>query len=724
MLWAVFILYRYLQQYPLSFAVFESVLPSQTFFPAISVLLNELWNLFLWCGILAGAFAAGFYLLGLLKLNWHSVLERFVFSVSVGYAVLSLLILALAAVHFLYPAVMIGLWLAGVGAFAWLIRSTENRVILVQIKREGFSFIFKENFVMFRVFVWIFLAVGLMMAFVPELFYDALVYHLGVPNLYLQEHGLVRIPGATSKFPLLWQTLYAFGLSLTDEMIPKLMHWSSGLLILLGCGSLAKRFALGQAGIFAGLVFLSVPMVQMNLWTAGIDVGSCLYAFLAVYALIVWIDQKKVLNRPPEETRSWIILTALMSGFCFGSKYQGGMIAAALFLIWIVFQLMMEPKNIKAFIIDALWFGIVLTLTICPWLAKNFWDTGNPLFPFLSPVFDKLKLQTYHMDPEQWVAFIGENRRYLVDSWKDYWQLPWIWTFKADQQSSLSYPGSFFLAFLPLTFLAFKNFKERWIQLLAAFLGLFFIFSFNSTHLTRYHLQGYPALCFFYGMGFSILWAKKDAFSKLSKVLFSVIFFLIMLENLQTGIFIMQNSYRPWDLLAGQESRESYRMYTHSGLNPYPSNVMFRWMEKNLPRNTRTLFIGESKPFDLQRPYLYTDVHGQNPLITWSTQTSSPDDLYKKFQERGITHLLVNFVEAYRTYGYKMIKWEPESYRNFELFWNSHVRQAHQEVIPERLFRSQPEGIMLYEVLPEDAAKAKGAPPVNPLAVLKEMHKS
>ena len=199
---------------------------------------------------------------------------------------------------------------------------------------------------------------------------------------------------------------------------------------------------------------------------------------------------------------------------------------------------------------------------------------------------------------------------------------------------------------------------------------------------------------------------------------------LVSIGNLQAALFIIQNSYFPWDVLSGKETRETYRMYTHPGLNPYPSNVMYRWMEKNISPKTRTLMIGESKTFDLKLPYLYTDVHGQNLLIRWSEESNSPEELLKKFQDAGVTHVLINFQEARRTYGYKMLKWNEKSLNNFDAFWNLYSREIHRVMIPERFFRSE-SPVLLYEISSQkiDRSKDKTLFFTNPLTILEKMNK-
>lgn len=719
--WASFIVYKYLNANPLYAKVFESAWPIPTIFPSLSILLTYGLGIGLFLGIAAGAFTAGRFVLGFLRLSWASALEEAVLTVSLGYGILALGILILAALHLVFPSFLFGVWSVGVAAFVFsLARQAGFKETLKEAGRQAFSFLFKESSLLERVFIWIFLGISFLMALVPDLFYDSLVYHLSVPNLFIQENGVVRVASVSSKMPMIWHMLYLYGLGLSDELVPKLIHWSSGLLIVLGLGTFSKRVGLPRAGMLAALGFFSIPMVQMNLWTCGIDIGGCLYAFLAVYAVLAHVQSVDVpaeASEHPAPEHGWVLASALLSGFAYGSKYQGGMIGISVLLI-LGFHFAFYSRDWKRFLKLGSSFSVVLFLTVLPWLAKNYWDAGNPVFPFLTNLFDRLGTQTYHADPEQLNNFLSENRRFLTHSWPEHLKLPWILTFSDGNQSSLSYPGPLLLAFLPFSFLVYPKFRQKWMQAALLFILAFFTFSFISTHLTRYHLMGYPILCFIYAAGFAVLLEKKNA---LLKTVFFTLLTVILLENLQTGLYVIENTHRPWDVWVGNESRESYRMYTHPGLNPHPSNFMFRWMEKNLPRKSRILVIGESKTFDLKLPYLYSDVFGRNPIIAWTEESQSPEDIYAKIRQAGVTHFFINFEEARRTYGYKMLKWQGNNLKKFEEFWNNHARPVHQERVPERYYQGG-SILLLYEILDKDSAAAKGPPAQNPLTALEEQN--
>ena len=717
LLWAGINIYYYYQSFPIVSQVFYSFYTSLKLIPEFGTALFYGFNLLLWLGICAGALFLGDCALSRLKLVWNSSLEMLVFSFAAGLGFLAMVVLAMAAAHLFYKAAFVALWLLGVSGFIYRMSNPLSRVQYINAANECKRLFWGQgNSWAQRAALAIFLLIGLYMACVPDLFYDALVYHLGVPNLYLQEHGLVRIPGATSRFPMLWQILYAFGLSLTDEILPKMLHQTTGFLILLAGAAFANRFNVLQSGLrlLPALLFLSVPMVQMNIWTGGVDAGGCLFAFLALYALCNWVSLKE------DETsaKHWLALSGIMAGFAYGSKYQGGIVAVALLLTMWGALLLDKQKDWKIYFKWGALFGVVVLVTVLPWLIKNLWDTGNPVFPFLSSLFNRMHWQNYNIMPDQMEGLLGENRRFSASGLKEVLELPWILTFK--NNSSLSYPGPLLLAFLPFNLLALRYLKKRWFQALLIFITLYFAFSMKSTHLTRYHLQGYAPLCLFMSIGLSVIYERRNIFFTGAV---STVLFLGALSNFQTGLFIISNSYRPWDVWTGSESRADYRSYTHPGLNPYPSNQMFRWMEKNLGKNTRTLMLGESKNFDLHLPYLYTDVHDRNPLIRWSESAKDGEELYGLFKAAGVTHLFMNFDEARRTYGYKMIKWQDHSLAVFNDFWQNHVREVHRDRIPEKFFNSQ-SVLLLYEIIDIQTAKQNQGPPTNAIAVLESAPKS
>jgi hypothetical protein len=74
------------------------------------------------------------------------------------------------------------------------------------------------------------------LALAPARFYDALVYHLALPKLYLLENRWVPTPAFLfGGFPMFTHALFAWALALGDERWAALIHWGFGVGAALCC---------------------------------------------------------------------------------------------------------------------------------------------------------------------------------------------------------------------------------------------------------------------------------------------------------------------------------------------------------------------------------------------------------------------------------------------------------------------------------------------------------
>ena len=103
-------------------------------------------------------------------------------------------------------------------------------------------------------------AVLLPIALGPPFFYDALVYHLGLPWQMLKDGAIVAHPeNLFSTFPPLAQLVYAEPMALGSDQVPALLHFGSFLAAGLAVCALARR--LGADGWRARLAGASVPLL-------------------------------------------------------------------------------------------------------------------------------------------------------------------------------------------------------------------------------------------------------------------------------------------------------------------------------------------------------------------------------------------------------------------------------------------------------------------------------
>lgn len=238
------------------------------------------------------------------------------------------------------------------------------------------------------VVVLITLALGLLRALAPPVMWDALVYHLTLPKLYAQGHGLRLAPDDFSLFtgmPQISEMLYtAAGLLRGDlpgegAIAAQALGWAFGALAALAVASLAQ--AIGLTGIWAAAVLLSSFTVALSLaWAYG-DLLLVVFAAAMLAALRQWQHR----SRP-----GWLLLAGVYGGLAWGCKYTGLVVPLAGAAAAAVIGL--PRADGQQGLRRAAWSGATVLLAaglvFSPWLLKNWLFTGSPVYPLLWPAAD------------------------------------------------------------------------------------------------------------------------------------------------------------------------------------------------------------------------------------------------------------------------------------------------------------------------------------------------
>ncbi|NOZ06777.1 MAG: hypothetical protein GXP41_10605, partial [Chloroflexi bacterium] len=113
-----------------------------------------------------------------------------------------------------------------------------------------------------QAFVALTWVLALPLALAPPTAFDALLYHLTVPKLYVQAGRIVSgidIPPAN--YPTMMETLYLDALTLQSDVAAKLLHFTFGLLLVAGVYLAVRHYCGRRVGQWAVLFVLSIPMV-------------------------------------------------------------------------------------------------------------------------------------------------------------------------------------------------------------------------------------------------------------------------------------------------------------------------------------------------------------------------------------------------------------------------------------------------------------------------------
>jgi hypothetical protein len=125
----------------------------------------------------------------------------------------------------------------------------------------------------------------------PELGFDSLWYHLTTSKIFLERHSINPIPGNLlywSGLPRLGELIYALGLYLWDERLPKLTHLVFGILSAHQVYLLAKKYFSKTSGLIATNLFYSTLLVGWLSTTSYIDLIVTFFLLLALNVKKWW----------------------------------------------------------------------------------------------------------------------------------------------------------------------------------------------------------------------------------------------------------------------------------------------------------------------------------------------------------------------------------------------------------------------------------------------------
>jgi len=471
----------------------------------------------------------------------------------------------------------------------------------------------------------IFLAAEILLSLVPPTARDELTHHLAIPRLYARAGRIFEVSMAPySYYPMLLDMLYTPWVYWGYDSVPKLIHCFYGFLTGFAlCAYLSRRmnFIYGLLGFF---FFISIPAVlRLNHW-AYVDLGTTFYSTASLLCLIRW--------REDQTASSWLALAGTSMGFAASTKPNGFLAALILFFL-MAFVLAGAPQRSVGKIARQMFLFIVMAaLPVAPWLAKNWWQTGNPFFPLLAGFFPGHNTG----DAQGAVTFGGLGifaKRELLygESWWQMAALPLRLFFSGRDDNPQYFDGvlsPILILFLPWAF------KGKWREekkLLAAFALLYLAFALFLVDMrARYVLPIVPPLValMIYGVFNVYLRIKRPRY------LFAILVFFALLHGFYLGRYFQ--AVGPLGYLAGRESRDAYLTRL------VPEYSTFYYINHELPLTAKIylLFIGR-RAYYCDRDYIHDG--GELPGLLVSAIQSARDssEIGETLERKGITHLMV-----------------------------------------------------------------------------------
>jgi hypothetical protein len=522
-------------------------------------------------------------------------------TLSVGFVILGLAVLVTGACHHLTAPVLVALVaLPAVAAIPWLLRLPRPRPSRW----------------------WWLVAAALLPAFldafVPELGWDALTYHLALPERFLREQRISIDPFSTySAFPQGMEMLYTLALGLDGPALAKLLHFEYGLLSLLSLAALAGTVS-PRCALLAVVLLLPDPVLQWELRSAYTDLPVTLYLLIAFASLLEW---RRTGRRGP------LVLAGLLGGACVGVRLPALAVPLTLGLLALLALGGTWPVRARA----ALTLGAVALAAFVPWMIRNAALTGNPFTPLLQSLFYRPGREFF--DPlvlDQQVRFaqsVGMGRGPL-----QLLALPWNLTMRS---RAGVYAGSFGheVAVLPVfgalaTLLLPAVRRHPTVRAALITSGIFSALWFLGAQEARYLLPVFPLLA---------LAAAATLDHAIGDDRAGRWLLVLPAAALLHGLI-------PWMNRVGYEYGYALGTLPRERMElADPSARVAATLRRTLPADARLLMLFEARSYLFRGiPHIPYHAYEGSPVLQIIHRTPDPAALRCRLAELGVTHLLVN----------------------------------------------------------------------------------
>ncbi|OGO32031.1 MAG: hypothetical protein A2Z16_16905 [Chloroflexi bacterium RBG_16_54_18] len=481
----------------------------------------------------------------------------------------------------------------------------------------------------------------------PPLKFDALVYHLSLPQEYIESGRMFFL--ADNIFwgmPQTGEMLFTWAMLLHSDISAMLLGWIWGFLCIIGLlGYMHDKFEARAA--FIGLAaLLSGYSISSGLSWGYVDWLAMYYGFCFLVAIGEFYQQRN---------RFWLVSSAAFAGYALGTKYTSGILVISGFLLTILW--INADENIGRRLRRSLVWIFTAFLFYSPWMIKNLVATGNPFYPFFIPsgAMDAFRLGHYHGVPVEsiWYALTLLPVRATV----------------IGAEASPGYGasiGPLLLGFSLSAGLGWRKMEaERQLTISSALwvvlpgLAAWIIASRFSDFLlqSRLYFVIFPAWTVLAAAGFFNL--EQDIFYgvKLGWVAGVITVFVLGLNVFELGKITVQQGSIQTDL--GLQSREQYLDHNLGWYHQAMVGV------KNLPTGKKVVMLWEPRSY-----YCSPSCSPDEILDRWlHMRHSKPgnseitnDVILQTWREQGYSHLLFNkfgadFVQSEENDGYQPQDW-------------------------------------------------------------------
>lgn len=600
LLWIVLVIAAY-------YLVHKPLLPSQAFNLALAF-----GQFVVAVGLVSIGGGLGSYLLPDNNLN---PLGRLALQAAFGLGVLSIGFLIVGSTLGVNPVLMWGIFLLLGGFFwrsAWRWLKSWKELLLRCYPTSRLEWAIALG-------VGVILLSTLTKALAPPTKFDTLVYHLSLPQAYLEAGRIVYVPWLFYwGMPQITEMLFTWALTLAGKEAAIVLGWLIGLLALVGLFAYTKqRLGARPAWVAIAALLAGFTTAESLAW-GYVGWMSILYGWSFLVVLECWISNGR---------RRDLLLAGIFAGLALGTKYTNGV----LFLVGVgVIVWVCREKSLWEILKNILRFGVVFLVASLPWLIKNFLATGNPAYPLLLPSggVNQIRLTKY-----QGQALWGD--------WRDVIFLPFRATVYG-LEGGAGYSASVGPLLLTLGALAWVGWKNRSdeqrsaLRIIHMVAGLGLLVWIAAARFSGFLIQSrlyfslFPVFAILAGAGFDALRYIKLPKIRLQRIV-SVLVLLVFFFN----VFNVSVNALKQGTLQNVLALQSDHDYLVTNLGWYA--VVMKSI-RDLPPDARVLMLWETRSL-----YCAPKCFPDEILDRWYndiTLMQSSEVILQSWRDAGYTHLL------------------------------------------------------------------------------------
>ena len=595
-------------------------------------MLDRVFDLAFVCVLAIVTFALGRRLARALQLSFLGIAEELSFSIMLGTGTLALAVLGFGLAGLLKPIPIAILIVVA------LVFARSELVALPDLSARLLNAI-SQNRLVSALFAFVVLVL-VIRALTPPWAIDEVIYHLPATKSFVEAgrvYPLYHRP--LGNMPFLVHMIYAVCLLAKADIAARLFSLLLMLVASISLYAFCARFLTRHVAVVAMFGFLTASMVVEVGISTRIDVSLAGMLFLATYAMIVYLETRKL---------GWLIGSAVLSGFSLGIKLNAAgwlLCVGVMFLFESIVRLRTSLKELAKW---ALLYAAIALAVSSPWLLKNAVWFNNPVYPFITgelasfdqgqPRYftaeDERKLDA-HFDtaraarPHEFqviqhkLAQAAQDgiQRHPMRFWEYYTQ-PHKY-FMGDYHHYPSY------LFLVLPFFLFVR-RTRWLTwLLLLSIAVFFMLS-STSWIARFLLTIYPALTIVSAYTLVELcnrflgrWAVETSLL--------IVAVLMMVQLGVSSKFI--SSMGNFKFLSGQTSRSQFL----SGLFYYPP---IAYLNDNLAPNEGVFSLGGEMCYHLRQPYISDGSWDATEWRRLLIRNATLEGIHNDLKNQGMTHVL------------------------------------------------------------------------------------